>query len=351
MGKYSPGSRLPSEQQLARRFGVSRPTAGRALRDLQAAGIVERRSGSGTFMSDKAIPGKSAVARTLGLLIPGFESTGIFEATCGEIAARAKMNGYSVLWGGSSQPWLDTDTSFEHTEQVCGQFIQSGVAGVFFAPPERTSSDVNRRLTDRLRLAGVPVILLDRDVSDFPSRSDFDLVCTDNVAAGFILAEHMIKLGSKRIGFFTRPESLASVDARITGYREALARHKLDAPHEWVQAGDPADVSFVRSTVASLNLEGVICANDNIAAQLMRSLDLAGIQIPKDVRVAGFDDVPYAGLLRVPLTTVHQPGRELGETAFGAMVERIANPTATPRAYLLAPRIVVRESCGAYLPR
>src|SRR3954453_18258207 len=83
-GKYGPSGRLPSEAQLVGRYGVSRPTVARALRDLQDRGLVERRVGSGSFARSPATPEVSS--RQLGLLIPGLGSTEVFEAICGEMA-------------------------------------------------------------------------------------------------------------------------------------------------------------------------------------------------------------------------------------------------------------------------
>jgi DNA-binding LacI/PurR family transcriptional regulator len=98
-------------------------------------------------------------------------------------------------------------------------------------------------------------------------------------------------------------------------------------------------------------VDAVICANDHVAALLLRSLEKANVRVPRDVRVVGFDDVKYATLLSVPLTTIHQPCREIAVAAFRAMLERMADPTLPPRGITLSPRLVVRESCGAYLPR
>src|SRR5437762_1290643 len=87
-GKYAPSGRLPSEAQLVERFGVSRPTVARALRDLQDQGLVERRVGSGSYVRSPASP---PVARQLGLLIPGLGTTEIFEVICGELAGLARV--------------------------------------------------------------------------------------------------------------------------------------------------------------------------------------------------------------------------------------------------------------------
>ncbi len=352
-GRYGADKRLPSEPQLVKKFGVSRPTVGRALQDLQAEGLIERRAGSGTYVRKAADATAPVTTRLLGLLIPGLGTTEIFEVICGELASLARVHDYSLLWGGSTQPRLDTDASIGHAEELCRQFIEHRVGGVFFAPFELTPQQerANRRFAEMLRQAGIPVVLLDRDIQSFPNRSDFDLVGIDNIAGGFLLAEHLIKLGCEHIRFVARPLSAPTVDARIAGAREALVRHCLELSPHWVASGDPADVRFVRSLTAGRQTDAFICANDYTAAVLLRSLEAAGVRVPRDVRVVGFDDVKYATLLSVPLTTIHQPCRDIAVIAFRAMLERIAEPTIPARSLMLTPRLVVRESCGAYLPR
>jgi DNA-binding LacI/PurR family transcriptional regulator len=81
----------------------------------------------------------------------------------------------------------------------------------------------------------------------------------------------------------------------------------------------------------------------------MQSLDQLGLRVPNDVRIVGIDDVKYACLLGVPLTTLRQPCREIGETAITTMLERIAHPTMPARDVLLECKLVVRQSCGAHL--
>jgi len=352
-GRYRAGARLPSEPQLVKHFGVSRPTIGRALLDLQNEGLIERRAGSGTYVRSSAPAAASTSTRQLGLLIPGLGNTEIFELICGELASLARVQDYSVLWGGSLHPGHDTDASLEHAEELCRHFIERKVSGVFFAPyelvPEKESA--NRRLAETLRQAGVPVVLLDRDLQSFPARSDFDLVGIDNVAGGYLLAEHLIKLGCRHINFVARPNSAPTVDARIAGVREALVRHKLESDPRWLRIGDPADVTFVRKLTAGNRADAFICANDHTATLLIRSLERLGVKVPRDVRLVGFDDVKYATLLSVPLTTIHQPCREIAAVAFKTMLDRIADPVSPATSRTVTPRLVVRESCGAYLQR
>jgi LacI family transcriptional regulator len=288
----------------------------------------------------------------LGLLIPGLGTTEIFEIICGELASLARAGEYTLLWGGSTHPKQDQDTSREHAEELCEQFVERRVTGVFFAPFELSaeSRSVNSLIAERFREAGIPVVLLDRDVTPFPHRSNFDLVGLDNLAAGWHMAEYLIKLGCRRLAFVARPLSAPTVDSRIAGVREAMAGHQIEPSPSWLRIGDPQDIKFVRLLLAG-HFEAVICANDITAGSLLRSFEHVGCRVPEQVRVVGFDDAKYATLLRVPLTSFQQPCRDIAITAYRAMLDRIAEPTLPARSLLLSGRVVVRESCGAYLPR
>jgi DNA-binding LacI/PurR family transcriptional regulator len=224
-GQYAVGARLPSEAQLVARHQVSRPTVIRALNDLVSAGLVERRMGSGSYVRQATTGADSS--RRLGLLMPGFGRTEIFERIRGELATAARTHGFSLLWGGPEQPGHDAGLTPAQAREVCAQFVAQRVDGVFFAPFELVPGreEANRQIAESLRLAGVPVILLDRDLGPFPKRSDFDLVGIDNMAAGYLLAEHVLKLGCERIAFVARPDSASTVDARINGVRAAIANH------------------------------------------------------------------------------------------------------------------------------
>src|ERR1035437_4545724 len=350
-GKYRPGSRLPSEAQLVERFQVSRPTAISALRDLQTAGVIERRGGSGSYVRNTRII--STGLRQIGLLIPGLGATEIFEVICGELASLARVHEYGLLWGASSAIRPEPMNTLQQAFEVCDQFISRRVNGVFFAPFELTADNesASRQVAEKFRMAGIPVVLLDRDLVPYPARSDFDLISVNNVLGGYMLAEHLFKLGCKQIAFVVRPNSAPAVDARISGIRESISRRQIVARPDWLQKGDPADERFVRSLISPRRWDAFICANDYTAATLIRSLERLKTKVPANVRVVGFDDVRYATFVSVPLTTVHQPCREIAMTAFQAMLDRIEDPVMPARFLQLNPRLIVRESCGAYASR
>jgi DNA-binding LacI/PurR family transcriptional regulator len=197
-----------------------------------------------------------------------------------------------------------------------------------------------------LKKAKIPVILLDRCAMDYPARSEYDIVGLDNRRAGFVIADHLIRQGAKRLGFLAREGSVETVDDRIVGYREALYSHSKEFDRDLLLRMDPTDSDSLGKAIVARRIDGLLCANDRTAAEAMRTLLSLGLRIPEDVRIGGFDDVRYAELLPVALTTMHQPCLDIGEVAIATMLDRISNPHLAPRSVLLNGRLVVRNSCG-----
>lgn len=339
-GRLKKGDRLPSEAELVRTFSASRITVGRAVRDLQAAGLVERRAGSGTYVSTPHTAG----ALSFGLLIPDLGETEIFEPICQGMMASPLAREHALVWGSPTG-----DSKEERAWQLCRQYIDRGVSGVFFAPLELTTDkdDVNQRIAQALDAAGVPVVLLDRTVVPYPQRGHHDLVGIDNRRAGYVVTDHLLRLGSRRIAFMAMPYAAATVGAREAGYREAL--HTWGAPIEpaLVHRLDPSDPVAVGAAMDTHHPEAIVCANDRTASRLIPTLLRLGHAVPRDVRIVGIDDLEYAKLLPVPLTTLRQPTRQIGDAALAAMLERIARRTLPTRDILLKCELIVRESCGA----
>ena len=340
-GQHPPGHRLPSESELVKTFAASRPTVNRALRELQLAGLIERRAGSGSYVRADA----AARGYTFGLLIPELGRTEIFEPICRGMAEAQHGSQHVLLWGSS---FGDEANMEQQASQACRQLVTKKVSGVFFAPLELTPQRdaINRAIAEALDRAGIPVVLLDRDLVPYPERSHYDLVGIDNRRAGYAITKHLIRSGCKRLVFIGRPGSAPTVDARVAGYQEAVAT-ATTALEADVCRIEPDDRAQVKDILARLRPDGFVCANDFTAARLLRTLTELRVSVPDKVRMVGIDDVKYASLLSVPLTTIHQPCASIGAVAISAMLDRLREPRLPARDILLNFDLVVRHSCGA----
>jgi GntR family transcriptional regulator, arabinose operon transcriptional repressor len=343
-GKYQPGQKFPSEAALVQQFGTSRITIGRAVRELTQRGMVERVAGSGTYVRHSRATENGFV---FGLLIPDLGQTEIFEPICRGIATAPQASQHALLWGHTTP---GEPTPEEQALQLCDQYIGRRVSGVFFAPIETgvAVQQTNLTIVSRLEEAHIPIVLLDRCVMPYPSRVAHDLVGIDNRRAGYMAAEHLLKLGTKRISMVAHSGGAPTVEARIAGFREAVLARRATMDECPVCRLDAIDEASVRVLLAnSADGEGFVCANDRTAGRLMQAVLGLGYRIPDDIRIVGIDDVEYASLLPVPLTTVHQPCREIGEAAMAAMLDRVARPKMYVRDVLVECHMVIRASCGA----
>ena len=335
MGRHKPGDRLSSEADLGSKYDVSRLTIQRVLKELQIEDLIERRAGSGTYVRRKV----EHTGHLFGLLIPGLGETEIFEPMCQGMARAGRIGGHALIWGDTTQ---GAEGREHQARQLCADYINRRLSGVFFAPIELlpNKDEVNRSIAESIAAAGIPLVLLDRCVEAYPERSRFDLVGIDNRRIGCRITNHLLRRGAKSILFFDRPYSAPTVAARARGFLDAFPEGK-------VVHGDPSSREFVRKVMDDYQPDGIVCANDVTAAGLMQSLEEIGRKVPEDVRIAGIDDVRYASLLTVPLTTMRQPCLEMGEMAIHLMLSRIQKPELPARDLTLDCKLIVRQSCGS----
>jgi DNA-binding LacI/PurR family transcriptional regulator len=343
-GALKAGDRLPSEAELGEMFSASRITVAKAVLELQRMGLVTRRPGAGTHV----LAQRQASGYTFGLLIPELGLTEIFEPICHGMMRTPFARPDALLWGNASGSVRE---SAKEAEQMAQSYISQNVSGVFFAPMEVTSETdtANQRVTRMLERAKSPVVLLDRCYLPYPERSNFDLVGIDNRRAGYIVTHHLLKHGAKRLVFLGEAGAAPTVDARITGFYEALRGEGIFPEHDLAWRGSPVDEAFVKRLLSEAKPEGIVCANDLTAARLMQTLQGQGVAIPEEVRIVGIDDVKYASLLSVPLTTVHQDCPGIGALAMATMLERIEHPELPIRDVDAPIWLVERRSCGGYL--
>jgi GntR family transcriptional regulator, arabinose operon transcriptional repressor len=342
--RYAPGERLPSDTELAARFSVSRLTVIRALRELEAQALVQRKAGSGTYV--RAVSHSASSTHVFGLLMPDLGDGEIFEPVARAIARAGESLHHRLLWGNDPAAAHDKE---QQAEELCRYLIARKVSGVFFAPVEHTSNQesINQRIAGELTGAGIPIVLIDRCICRYPDRSPHDLIGIDNRRAGHLMTRHLVQAGCRRIVFASRPGGAPTVDARESGYREALHQARLEVLRGLSLELEKDQSCELQEFVRKSRPDGLVCANDFTAAKLMHALLRLGVRIPQEIKMVGINDVKYAGFLPVPLTTLRQPWQELGAAAMAAMLDRLERPGSPARDVLLDCDLIVRHSCGA----
>ncbi len=341
-GVYSEDGRLPGESNLAKHFGVSRMTLRFALEELRRQGLIEKRNGSGSFLTKRAFRRSGLI----GLVIPDYESFGFFSAIKNEIALHASRLKYRVELVFTKE--RGHGAIVRDIRHKVRELAVSRAEGVVFRPfVDEGFSAANREVVKILRHAEIPVVLVDSDITRPPERSDCDLVAVNNIGAGRQIAEHLFARGFRRIAFLmedSNPFSNANWSNRLFGLAGELA---LLGCEESVRRLDfsPSSESAVAKLMRRRDRpEAIVCGNDEQAAILVETLRKVGRRVPTDVAVVGFDDAPVARSTTPPLTTVSQPVRKLAATAFKTLLARMRYPNNDPREILLDAPLVARLS-------
>jgi LacI family transcriptional regulator len=203
------------------------------------------------------------------------------------------------------------------------------------------------RLTERLA-ARVPVTI----IAGSPDEHDFDVVTADNLAGSAAVVTHLIEdHGVRTIYHVAGPSDAPDAGQRGLGLLRVLDRHpaaRLTGATSGafnVETGFAAGERMLAQARGDLP-DAVVAANDQMAIGVLRALTQAGVRVPDEVAVVGFDDIQAAGLYEPQLTTVYQPMRTLGERACALLLERIADPSLPARSDTLATELVIRRSCG-----
>jgi DNA-binding LacI/PurR family transcriptional regulator len=337
---YKPGSLLPTEQNLAQKYLVSRPTIAKVYNQLQEEGFIKKKKGQGTIVIHNA----TSSLYTFGLLLPGAGESEIFSIINDQLLKQSESRAFNCLWEGATASSAEIRKTL--VETWCEAYINKKVDGIFFSPLERVpdSDKINLNICENIRKANIPLVLIDRDIFTYPERSSFDIVCLDNFNAGCIMAKHLIDAGCEVIHFFCRPNSASSVDLRLSGIKDTVQKHKYKFTDQNVFCGNPDDLNFVKRIKVVPGKTGIICANDSTAAVLISSLDIIGVKISADILISGYDDMKYSQHLKHSLTSFKQPCKEIANISVELMIRRIKENNRLPVTVNLTGEIIIRES-------
>jgi LacI family transcriptional regulator len=210
------------------------------------------------------------------------------------------------------------------------------------------SSDVDDPILPLLIRDETPLVLIGRH----PYLPDVSSVDVDNVEGASTAVRHLIGLGHRRIATITGPLYMAGAMDRRDGYKQALAEAAIPIRPELIVEGDftqAGGYGRMRSLLAlSEPPTAVFAASDPMAAGALRAIHDAGLDVPSEVALVSFDDLPLASVLTPPLTSVHQPLYELGATAAELLLARLEQSGEQPPTHArLKTHLVVRQSCGA----
>ena len=193
-----------------------------------------------------------------------------------------------------------------------------------------------------------PLVFADRALPGV----DADTVAVDNLGASREIMRHLLGLGHRRIALLQARLHVTSINDRLTGYREAL--HEAGLPFDLglvIESGSEiaAAIEAGREILAIDPLpDAVYCTNDFMTLGMMRAIHAAGLNCPRDIAVAAFDDFPWADSFRPQLTAMAQPAFAMGEDAVRLLIDRMSKRRTGPGVRLtLSTELLVRESCGA----
>ncbi len=199
-----------------------------------------------------------------------------------------------------------------------------------------------------LQARNIALVMVDRDLPG----SAVDCVLTDNFQGGREATEHLLHLGHRRIGCITGASDLTPSASRVDGYQQALAVAGIAVDETLIVKGDFQDQSGYVGAQQLLQLANpptaIFASNDLMAIGAMSAALEAGLSVPKDLSVVGFDDIHLASFVNPPLTTVAQPKFELGRVAARMLLERIDNHELAPRRCRSVPQLIVRRSTAPF---
>ncbi|WP_428305100.1 GntR family transcriptional regulator [Lacipirellula sp.] len=342
-GVIAPGDRLPTESQLSKKYGTSRTTAIRALRDLASAGLVQRRQGSGTYAVDIPLPSLRSIA-FCSLFVRESSELGYVEGLIQRHLADI-ASGHQATLHVQCLP-ANGRTIRDSMRLAADALVARKIAGCLYYPAELPQEDMdcNRIVVDRLREAGINVVLIDRDIVSYPQRSEFVRIGYDNRRGGTLVTNHLLEVGCKRVAFVGIPEVSTAVQDRLAGYSESLQNHGLAASPDLIWSTDSPTEAFCKQLLKLGRPDGIVCKSDRFAAMLGRHLTSLGVKIGHDIKLAGFDDDPIASFLPVPLTSVRLPARPFAEAAFEAVLPQVESIGNVRRQVIIDCELAIRAS-------
>lgn len=340
-GVWRPGDRLPSENELARQFQVSRITVKQAMSALVKEGMIYRIQGKGSFVS-RGEEGEPAVIpprvqpdfllNWVAFLMPSLDSSYTTHLLKGVEGALSRA-GYRLMF-------CRTSESPERESRLIAEMVQSGAKGIIIYPAEGES--YNEEIL-RLTLNRYPIVVIDR----YLKGVETNCVCSDHFGGAGQATSHLLQLGHKKIAYLTTPYAdTSSLEDRLEGYKHALAEAMLPVEKRLIVT-DLELPRLVRFFHQNPDVTAVFAANAGIGLKAIDAIEEAGLRIPDQISIVFFDTFEYAAYARVPPTSVVQQEEEIGRQAAELLLSVIEEPSRERQKIILPPKLVLGRSTGA----
>jgi len=336
-------------EDIARQVGVSRSTVSRVVnghpnvREDVRKRIQEVIEHTGYHPNAAARTLASQRSRMIGLVLPrtinSFFTDPYFPQFTQGIAQACNQSDYTLglFLAGTRE---DEEKIFPRVSRrgfLDGVLIQSG------------HGQIGDRLTDRLIDSNIPLVIVGR-----PSQPDsVSYIDVDNTEAAHSAVSHLARLGYQRIATITGPgTSTVGID-RKEGYLRALAERGRTIEDRLVTEGDFTEAGgyYAMQRLLPAKPDAVFAASDIMAIGAMRAIREARLNVPNDIALIGFDDIPLAALSDPQLSTIRQHVFQFGISAVELLTDLIENGLTPRRRIIMATELVIRESCGAHRRR
>ena len=304
--------------------GVSEETRRRVQASIQHLGYVR---------SEHARQLRAGHSRILGLLVLDMGNPFFVDVARGA-ERTARDAGLGVMVCNSNQ-------SVSEEAYYLALFAEQRVRGVLLTP-----ADTSGRSIEQFHRARIPFVLVDRVGLGEGGCS----VSVDDVAGGTLAVRHLVAAGHRNIAYVSGPSHLQQIRDRRTGALAALAEAGLEAGSLTELPTDTLNVAAGRDAGARLlglphRPTAVFCANDLLALGVLQFLFAAGLKVPRDIAIVGYDDIDFASAAAVPLTSVRQPAVAMGRMAAELLLDETdGDGRHEHRSVVLQPELVVRSS-------
>lgn len=313
------GGKLDTEDELSRRYHMSRQTVRHALKLLEDEGLILRRQGSGSYV--RQTPHQAHADRVA--VITSSREHYFYPKILHDIQTELSEAGYGVLnFAAENRVGLE--------REILQQIIQTGAAGIIVEGTKSALPNPNADLYSALSQQGIPIVFLHGGYSNLP---EYPRVVDDNYGGGRLLTQYLLDKGCRKIAGIFKSDDIQG-PLRYQGMVETMAQAGLPIPDLAIAWFDSEDLRTweeetrteqLRSFIETRLRDGqaVICHNDEIAYHLIRLLTQSGRKVPEDVAVVSFDNSYYCQMGAIPITSLgHRSGR-IGSAAAKLLLEQM----------------------------